>query len=185
MSVDVSHSRHFGLIAAAASILLPGCLAAQLFEGRLLIVNTSGGPLKSLRLFHGPPGIDQSIALNDMDEADVQILDCRVGRHALSDTGIFKLSFIDRSGVDQIRPIPLAEEIAGHSDDDFVVEVESSNGVLLRRVASQEPWTVWYKEVGSFAAAVGVGMLLGRFAWPRRRSGREPRCEIRSATFHP
>ncbi len=159
------------LLPAAALLVLPifGCSSPNLFHGRLVLVNTTGGEIRSITLDISCPGLRQAFDLPELADGRAWVRDCG-GDDPVVVLGDLTVSYLDPAGATRVHKVPFAGAIPENCRDDFAVEV-GPDGQLLRSglLAYRNPRVDAAAAVTTHALAGAAGLLLGWLIW---RNGR-------------
>jgi hypothetical protein len=156
------------LVAAILTLPLSGCSPSNLFQGRLFIINSTGGVLRSPTVINSHPGLDQKFEFPDMADRQAWVRDCG-GDNPIVVLGDLKLTYIDRSRETRTRSVPFQGEIPDYCDDDFFIEIDHDDqlrwGMLVYRNYSEH----YYVTIETHTLAGATGLLLGWMFWRKGR----------------
>jgi hypothetical protein len=166
---DRARPRHLSFLAAVIlAFHLSGCSPSNLFHGRLFVINSSGGVLRSPAITNSHPGLKQSFEFPDMADGQAWVRDCG-GDNPIVVLGDLTLSYLDRTGTTRSRSVPFEGEIPDYCHDDFFIEIDQNGqlhwGLLIRQNYRENYYTV----VKTHAIAAAIGLLLGWMLWRGRR----------------
>jgi hypothetical protein len=170
------------LVAVMPMLALSGCPASNLFYGRLVIINSTGGALRSPAVVNQLGlGNEHRIALPDMADGQAWVRDFR-RETQLAILGPLEFSYVDRAGIPQTRTVPFSREVPEPCYDDFFIEIDHHDrlhsGMLVYRKHS-------YSAFVSHALAVGAGLLLGCWFWRKNRHRPIPLGRAQKPTIDP
>jgi hypothetical protein len=154
------------LLVALLLSTLCGCPSAGQFQGRLFIVNATGGVLRSIVLDASAGGFERRFAFPEIANGQAWILDPG-GLSVLNDK--LTLSYVDGVGQQRSIWVPFGNQIPDHGVDDFLIEIGRypwhRSGLLAYRNYNEHRNIVMWTHILAGAA----GLLLGRLCFRRRR----------------
>jgi hypothetical protein len=161
------------LVAAMLTLPLGGCTPANLFHGRVFLINATGGDLRSPSLLNSHPGLEQKFAFADMADGQAWVRDFR-GDDTLVVLGDLKLTYVDRTGIPQTRSVPFQGEVPDYCEDDFFIEIGPNDQLRWGLLISKNYRETRYELIKSHTLAGVTGLILG-WLIGRKRMGRRVR----------
>jgi hypothetical protein len=149
----------------AALLMLPifGCSRANLFRGRLILMNSTGGEIRSVTVANVHPGVNQAFDLPELADGRAWVRDC--GADNLIVVGDLTLSYLDHAGTTRVHKIPFADVIPGDCDDDFSIEIGRDDppraGLLAYRNGLAHTPSAVMTHALTGAACLLLGWLIG------------------------
>ena len=104
-------------------LVLSGCSFRIDFKGRLILLNSSGGPISSVKLGLLTQGTNWKLDRLDLSNGEGWLRDFRNDPVTMNDREVIQISWVDRSGVAQSQKLPFATEIENFPDADFLIEI--------------------------------------------------------------
>lgn len=155
-------------VAAILTLSNWGCTPTNLFSGRLFLINSTRGVIRSPVLSNSHPGLEQTFKFPDMADGQAWVRDFR-GDDSLVAMGDLSFSYVDRTGAARTRVVPFLSEIPDYCHDDFFIEVDENDqlhwGLLIYRNYHEN----YYAVIRTHATAAATGLLLGWLIWRKRR----------------
>ncbi len=153
-------------VAALWMLAVSGCTPTNLFYGRLIIINTTGGVLRSPVVGNQVGLGDDRIALPDMTDGQAWIRDFG-HKTQMVILGPLELSYVDRTGITQTRTVPFSSVIPQPCDEDFFIEIDHNDqlhsGILVYGKGD------YIIAIATHTLAVTFGLSLGWLFWHRNR----------------
>ena len=163
-------------------IPLSGCPAANLFSGRLVLINSTLAPMRSPVVMNSHPGLNQTIPFPDLESGQAGVRDCG-GDNPIVALGDLVIFYVDGSGTTKKRSVPFLGEIPDHCHQDFYIEIDHNDRVHWGLLAYKNYRQDYYAGIRTHGVAAACGLLLGWMIWGKRRARTTPGQARKSDTF--
>lgn len=157
-------------LAVAAILTLPmfGCTPSNLFSGRLILINSTRGVIRSPAVISSHPGLKQTFEFPDMADGQASVRDCG-GDKPIVVLGDLTLSYVDRTGATRNRSVPFLGETPDYCHDDFFIEIDHNDRLRWGLLIYQNYRENSYRVIETHALAGATGLFLGWIVWCKGR----------------
>lgn len=149
------------LAIALLSLLLSGCPGEVGFDGRIVIINSTGGALRSIVITEGQES-ERKRTIPDLIHGQAWVEDC----HQKSMTGWpLTVSYINQEGIPLTQTVPFLTGIPTPCHDDFYIEIRSNkidSGLLGYNQYHRRNIGLIVSHILAVAAGLSMGCLLWR-----------------------
>lgn len=162
------------LVPAAALLTLPvfACTEASLFRGRLVVINSTGGEIRSLTVAYAYPGLNQAFDLPELADGRAWVRDC--GADNLLVVGDLTVSYLDPAGTTRVHKVPFADALSNDPRDDFFIEIGRDGPPRSGPLAYRNGHARADPAPATHLLAGAAGLLLGWLLWRKGRGRAGP-----------
>ncbi len=157
------------LVVTSFVLAYAGCGPANVFRGRLIVLNSTGGPITSVTLKYEKTQVDW--LLNSSDMASGLGVECDCRQDELAVLGPLILSWVDGSGVKQRQVVPFEGAIPDLCDDDFLIEIDGGGRARSGLEVHYGKSDHHFRLAIVFLVGLFTGLILARWLFRRSRSG--------------